>query len=324
MDGPALSIVVVAYRERGPLLGCLAACELATEGLEGGAELIVVDNGGLAMEIRQNAPTAVVVEPGYNTGFAGGVSRGIAASTGRWVALVNDDAQVEPAALSALIAAGESSDRIGSVAAQVRFARDPDRINSAGLQVDRLGIATERFAGAPVTVAGDRTQVFGATACLALYRRTMLDAIGGFDERFFAYLEDVDVAWRAQAGGWCCVYEPGAVGYHLGSASTGPGSATKYFLVGRNRVWLLARNATRLQLLRALPGIIAYDLAYVAYVALTERTLAPLRGRLVGLRTWRDRRRETSGRRRSVVLGGTGWRGALRQHRAYHDLGAHS
>jgi len=320
VTGPALSIIVVAYRHRDALLECLGSCVAAADRLDGETELIVVDNGSLAGLVRERCPHARLIEPGVNLGFAGAVQRGIASARGRWIALVNDDARIEADALGALIAVGDRSASIGAVAAQVRFAGAPDRINSAGIAVDSLGIATERFAGAPVARAAEPGEVFGPSACFGLYRAEMLTQVGGFEERFFAYLEDVDVAWRAQAAGWRCVYEPGAVAYHHGSASAGHASATKYFLVGRNRVWLLARNATRRQLLRSLPGIVMYDCAYVAYVAWTDRTLAPLRGRLAGLRTWRAMRGEQSQDRREVPLGRAGWHAALAQHRAYRDL----
>lgn len=320
---PALSIVVVAYRQREALIECLESVVTAGDRTPGEAELIVVDNGGLAGIVRSRFPQARLVEPGSNIGFAGAVQRGIAAAAADWVALVNDDARLEPDALAALIAAGESDARIGSVAAQVRFEADPGRLNSAGIEVDSLGVATERLAGSPVGEAWQAIEVFGPSGACALYRVAMLEQIGGFDERFFAYLEDVDVAWRGRAAGWTSVYEPRAVAYHRASSSSGEGSSFKYELVGRNRVWLLARNATNGQLARALPGILAYDLAYIAYVALTDRTLAPLRGRLAGLRQWRALRAR-GGPRRQVELGSAwrGWLRALSQHRAYRRLGA--
>jgi GT2 family glycosyltransferase len=292
----------------------------------GGAELIVVDNGDLAGFIRERAPQALVIEPGRNLGFAGAVNRGVAQAKGEWVALVNDDARLEPDALANMLAAGAGQVRIGSVAAQVRFHADPGRVNSAGIEVDSLGVATERLAGQPVQEAGAAVEVFGASGCVALYRTEMLRELGSLDERFFAYLEDVDLAWRARAAGWTCAYEPRAIAYHHGSASSGEGSKRKYFLVGRNRVRLLARNATAGQLLRALPGIVLYDSAYVLYAAMADRTLAPLRGRISGLRQWRAARRETRELRRPVELSSArhGWMAALRQHRAYLKLGSSS
>jgi GT2 family glycosyltransferase len=319
-DAPAISIIVVAYRQREALLECIQACLDAATHVSDGAELIVVDNGGLALLVHERFPAVRLVEPGFNAGFAGGVVRGLAVARGTWIALVNDDARIEPDALVQLLNAGRRSSEIGSVAAQVRFAYVPQQVNSAGICVDALGIATERLAGAPASAAADVAEVFGATGCFALYRREMLAEIGGFDQRFFAYLEDVDLAWRARAGGWICVYEPRALAYHRGSATSRHGSASKYYLVGRNRVWLLARNATTGQLLRALPGIALYDCAYIVYVALSDRTLAPLRGRLAGMRSWLRLRRETRSQRREVPLASGGWRAALRQHRAYRDL----
>lgn len=323
MAAPTISLIVLAYRQREPLARCLDACVAAVAMVPELAELIVVDNGGLADFVRDCCPQAAIIEPGENLGYAGGVQRGVAAARGTWIALVNDDVYLEAPALAALVAAGEADPRIGAVAAQVRFASAPDQINSAGIEVNTLGGASERFAGRPLSAATAAGPVFGASGSVVLYRAAMLEAIGGFDERFFAYLEDVDVAWRAQAAGWRAWYEPAAVAYHEGSASTGARAPQKYFLVGRNRVRLLARNATRRQIITALPGIALYDSAYVIYVALSDRTLAPLRGRLTGLREWRSFRRETNALRREVALT-PALRGILeawRMHRAYGRAG---
>lgn len=323
---PPVSIVVVAYRVREPLIACLDSIAAAVQELERASEppappteLIVVDNGELAELVRAHSPEARVLEPHDNLGFAGGVQLGIEAATGSWIALVNDDATIEPDALVRMLDRGRSDPRIGAVAPQIRFELDPGRINSAGIVLDSIGVATERLAGAPVEQAGEACEVFGASGCVALYRGEMLAQIGGFDPAFFAYLEDVDVAWRARAAGWGAFYEPAALAHHRGSASSGEGSARKYWLVGRNRVRLLARNATTRQLARGAIGILVYDSAYVLYVALSDRTLAPLRGRLVGLRRWRASRASNAVARREVPLSSPlqSWRRSLRQHRAY-------
>jgi GT2 family glycosyltransferase len=288
----------------------------------------VVENasdGATAALVRERHPDATVIEEAENTGFAPAVARAIAASTGEWIALINNDANLDSGALAALVQAGEADPRIGAVAAQVRFTQRPEVVNSAGLVVDRLGVAYERLAGAPAAAAREAPgEVFGATACVALYRRAMLDAIGGFDASFFAYLEDVDVAWRARAAGWRAVYEPRALAHHRGSASAGEGSPFKYRLVGRNRMRLLAKNATTGQLVRYGALMALYDVAYVVFAALTDGTLAPLRGRAEGLREWRRYRAAGAATRGPAPLApaSAGWRGALAQWRGYRRGGA--
>jgi GT2 family glycosyltransferase len=322
-EGCSVSVVIVAFRQREPLIAALRSAIAATARVPGGAEVIVVDNGGLADLVRSCAPRARLIEPGANIGFAAAVNRAIAIARGRWVALLNDDARLHEDALAVALRAGGSDSRIGSVATQVRFEAAPGVINSAGIAVDSLGVAVERMAGRPVAEAATGGEVFGATGCFGLYRAEMLAGVGGFEERFFAYLEDVDLAWRAAAAGWTAVYEPEAVAWHLGSASSGEGSRLKYRLVGRNRVWLLARNATTGQLRRALPGLLLYDGAYIAYAALADRTVAPLQGRVVGLRRWRAMRRERDGQRAAVALSpaAAGWAQSARMHLAYRRSG---
>jgi GT2 family glycosyltransferase len=310
----AVSAIVVT-QNGGPLLdACLSALRAALAPLGPDAELIVVDNGSSGV----SAPGARVLLAGRNLGFAGGVVRGLEDAGGEWVLLVNDDAELEPGAVGALVEAGRAASRAGTVTGQVRFFARRDVINTAGLVVDRLGVAYDRLAGAPASDGGAVEEVFGASACVALYRRAMLDAIGGFDASFFAFGEDADVAWRARMAGWSALYAPASVAYHHGSATAGEASPAKYFLVGRNRMRLLAKNAAGGQLARWGWAMALYDLAYIAFVAATERTLAPLRGRVAGLREWSRYRRAGAAARRPIALAApTGPLGAWRQRAAY-------
>ncbi len=235
---------------------------------------------------------------------------------------MNDDCVMHPDALRELLAASCLSPTIGSVAAQVRFARTPDTVNSAGIELDELGVARERRLGEPASaVEPDAVEVLGASGTLGLYRREMLEAIGGFDASFFAYLEDADLAWRARMAGWRCVLAPAAIAFHHHSATLGHGSAAKHRLVGRNRVRMLAKNASTSQLRRQLLPIVTYDLLYVGYIAATGRTLAPLTGRLRGLAEWRRYRASGSPGRRDLDLPPSpGLRAALARNRVYGSL----
>jgi len=322
----ALTVLVINYRKPTLLDECLASIEVAFESVTGATELIVIDNGShdhSAAMVLAKYPAATLVELADNEGFAAAVVRGTALARGEWLVLVNNDARLEPDALALIIAAGASDRHVGSVTPQVRFADRPDTVNVAGIEIDNLGIGYELLAGHPVEDAAGAgaAEIFGASGCVAAYRMSMLAEIGGFDGSFFAYLEDVDVAWRARIAGWRSLYEPRAVAYHHGSATLGQGSSRKYELVGRNRVRLIAKNATIGQLVRWGWAMLVYDIAYVSLVAGTERTLAPLRGRVQGLREWRRYRSAGAAHRGPARLAGLrGARAAWQMRAAYRPV----
>jgi GT2 family glycosyltransferase len=263
--------------------------------------VVVVDNGSgddSCAQIRRVAPDAKLIELPTNVGFPPAASEGIRRSTGDWILLVNNDVLVEPGAVAEMLAVGKSSDGVGSVAAQMRFADDPGVINSAGLGVDRLGVAYDRLLGEPASASERQpVDVFGASGGAALHRKRMLQEVGGMDETYFFALDDADLAWRAQMHGWRCLYAPRAIVHHHHGATTSHGSDLKYFHVGLNRVRTLAKNADTRHLIRWGPTIVAFDAAYVAFAAITDRTLAPLRGRVAGIREWPAYRHAGIGRR---------------------------
>jgi GT2 family glycosyltransferase len=302
----AVSAIVVNHRREDLLSKCLTSLQAALAEVPGGGETIVVDNGstdGSCDRVRREHPEATLIELRENRGFAPAVEEGRRHAGGEWLLLLNNDAEIEPGAAAELLRVGRSADDIGSVAAQLRFARRPPTINSAGLEIDRLGIAYDRLLGAPIGAAGhEPREVFGASAGAALYSSAMLDQIGGFDTTFFAFVEDADVAWRARMRGWRSMFAPTAIVHHHHSATAQHGSALKHYHVGRNRVRLLAKNADSGLLRRYGPAMVAYDLAYVLAHALIDRTLAPARGRLAGLCEWRRYRRTGADSRRPVEL----------------------
>ena len=308
-----LSAIVVAFGKESLLEECVSRLAAAVGRVDGESELIVVLNhvSAVARErLERRTPLAVTVAGGPGLGFAGGVAAGLAVARGEWIALVNDDCALYPDALRELLAAGERDPGVGSVAAQIRFAARPDTINSAGIEIDELGVAWERRLGEAASACEtEPVEVFGASAALALHRRAMLDAIGGLDASFFAYLEDADLAWRARMAGWRCVLAPRAIALHHHSPT-----------LGHNRVRMLAKNASRGQLRRRLLRIVAYDLLYVSYAAAVARTSAPLTGRLRGLRDWRgDRTAGRSGRREIELSPPPGLLAALRRNRVYRS-----
>ncbi len=318
MAAPVVSIVIVTYTRLDLLEACLASLKPARARLGEPTELIVVDNGSPhAVEplVLASDPDASVVRLERNAGFSGAIGHGIERAGGEWLGLFNDDTTLEDGALAELLAAARTDARVGSVAAQLRFSSDPEVINSAGIVIDRLGTCSDRLLGAPASASeAEPVEVFGTAGTAALYRREMVEEVGGFDPTFYAHLEDADLAWRARMHGWICLYAPRAIVHHHHAATLAHFSDEKYFVGGRNRVRLLAKNADSRMLWRHGPAIAVYDLGYVAFVALRDRTLAPLRGRLAGLREWRRYRRAGAARRRPVALAPSrGIRGALRR-----------
>jgi len=320
-----VSAIVVAFGADELLRTSLRALETALDNIQASTEMLVVLNGvsdNMRRELETRAasvPALRLIEPGRNLGFAGGVAAALEHARGEWIAVFNDDTVVEPDALVELLKAGASSAEVGAVAPKILFTAPGDVINSAGIEIDDLGVAYERLLGEP-SAAGENqvVDVFGASGAGALYRRAMLDDVGGFDTSFFAYLEDADLAWRARADGWRALYAPQAIVHHHHSETLGHRSARKHYLVGRNRVRMLAKNASSRHLLRRWLRIILYDLSYVIYAAVRSRTLAPLRGRLRGLAEWRSYRTTRARRRRGIDLPPSrGIRGALRRDRLY-------
>ena len=277
------SIVVVNWNGRQYLKPCLRSLQQQTFQ---DFEVIVVDNGSTDGSVQLLATAfgwVRLIRNRENRGFAAANNQAIRASNAPFVATLNNDTRPEPGWLDALMYAIESNPRVGSCASHMLFADRPGMINSAGIAIDRACIAWDRLGGQP-DAPGETTpqEVFGACAGAALYRRAMLDEIDLFDEDFFAYLEDVDLAWRAQAAGWCSLYVPAARVVHHHSGTAVEGSRFKGRLLGRNKIWLIAKNVSWTHWLWYGAAMIAYDIGAVL-VALLRGDPNPAVGRWLGL-----------------------------------------
>jgi GT2 family glycosyltransferase len=172
---------------------------------------------------------------------------------------------------------------IGAAAGVLTFSRRPDIVASAGIRMQRDGVALDRWLGRAVAdLPATGPEIFGASGGLALLRRELLNDVGLFADDFFNYLEDVDLAWRAQLRGWRCYLAPNARARHVYSASSGQGSPFKQRLLGRNRLRVLLRCLPTPLLRECLPAILRYDLLALGYAAL-RRQPAIAAGRLEAL-----------------------------------------
>ncbi len=193
-----VSVVIPTWNGLTHLQQCLPAL-MAQEEVD--FEVVVVDNGssdGTTDYLDRCYPTIHVIRNKRNLGFAAANNAAMRATRTEFVATLNNDTLPRPRWLSSLVKAADAHADYGAFASKMCFWQQPHVINSAGLVVDRAGLAWDRHCGDPVEEASAKAEVFGASAGAALYRRKLLDDIGLFDERFFAYLEDVDLAWRAQ------------------------------------------------------------------------------------------------------------------------------
>ena len=251
-------------------------------------ETILVDNGSTddsVTYIQENYPWVRLVELPENTGFSEGNNRGLSEAGGELIVTLNNDTQVEPSFLAELVRTAEADPAIGMVAAKMLNFHQTGRIDSVGIVAATTGMGQNIGVGEQDRGQYDISgEVFGACAGAALYRRKMLAETGFFDPDFFAYYEDLDLAWRGRLAGWRCVTAPGAVVYHVHSATSGRMSPFTVYQVHRNKWYTIVKNWPGRLLLEHFPQIIWYDLGALLLATLRGRLGAALRARLHVLR----------------------------------------
>ncbi len=214
-------------------------------------EVIVVDNSGQGL-VRRNAsaPGARVLENDCNEGFGAAINQGYRGSSAPYIATLNDDAVADPEWLASLVATIERRPDAGMCASQVRLYGE-ERLDSAGMLVARDGSSKQRGHGRPPGDFPVAEEILFPSGSAALYRRAMLDEVGGFDASFFLYCEDTDLGLRARWAGWKCLYVPDAVVHHHYSHSAGGASPVKAYYVERNRLFVVVKNFPGRMLLTA-------------------------------------------------------------------------
>ena len=253
--------VVVTWNGAHLLPRCLNS--LLAQNLPPGAlEILVVDNASsdnTAMLLANDYPQVQVLSLPENRGFAGGMAAGTAdllvetPDEPKFVALLNNDAQFEPDALSQMIAAMDAAEtkreRIGAVTALVLLDQAEPRTDNAVVQstgniLTRSGAAADRDFGTLFSALTPQREVFGFNGGAALIRTTALRAAGGFDADLFLYYEDTDLSWKMRKLGWSIIFEPRARAWHQHMASTGGAENPVFrFYNTRNSVVVVRRHA---------------------------------------------------------------------------------
>jgi GT2 family glycosyltransferase len=290
MTSIAVDVIIPTHNGARLLERCLEALRASTFH---DYRLLVFDDGSaepVAELVERLAPGATVLRSDTNIGLCRALNRAIAATTGDYVALLNDDTTTAPDWLGELVACAERHPDAGSVASKLRLMSDPLRLHSAGDYFSWRGLPGNRGVWLDDLGQFDHEEpVFGACGGAALFRRTALTSVAlpdgqVFDERLFMYCEDVDLAWRLQRAGWSCWYTPRALVHHHLSA-TGGGSLASYY-VARNLLVLLASSVPvgllqRRRVAAALLGRLYRQLPHLREPA----ARASLRGSLAGLAT---------------------------------------
>ena len=284
-----MAVVIPSWNSVQLLPRCLDS--LAAQDLP--LELLVVDNGSSDGTLELLAERGVEhVSLPRNVGFAAAVNLGVARVAAGSVLVLNADTVLEPGCARLLAAALAADPGLGGVQPrilQLEEGRERDlaaaRLYSAGMALSADGRAFEEGAGeAQGLLSATPREIFGACGAACLLRRELFDCLGGYDERYFAFYEDVDLNVRAQIAGWSFGYVPGAVVWHLGNASWSVGfarpSAENARLVARNR----AATQVKFMPAGALPRVLLVELGALARAARQRRLRATLAGKLSALR----------------------------------------
>ena len=251
-------------------------------------EVVLVDNGscdGSVEFIREHFPWVHLVALPENVGFAEGNNLGLLKASGKYIVTLNNDTKVEPEFLGELLKPAVENPLVGMVAAKMLNFFETDRLDSIGIRATTAGMGVNVGVGEQdLGIYDVPVEVFGACAGAALYRKKMLDEIGFFYGDFFAYYEDLDLAWRGRIAGWKAVTAPSAVAYHVHSSTSGRMSPFTVYHVHRNKWYVLLKNWPAALIMRHLCIVLVYDAASLLLAALRGRLLPALRARMHLLR----------------------------------------
>lgn len=254
------TIVIPNYNGKHFMQPCLQSLQEQTSS---DFEILVVDNhstDGSLEYMQKFYPDIRVISLDQNYGFSRAVNEGIRHSQTPYVILLNNDTTVDKHYVESMINAIEKSSRIFSVSSKMIQMYHPELIDSAGDLYTLLGWGICRGTGRPVSNYTEMDQIFTACAGAAIYRKSVFEEIGYFDESHFAYLEDIDIGYRAKIYGYLNMYCPDALVYHVGSGTSGSKyNSFKVKLSARNSIWLIYKNMPFLQkLINFLPLAVGY------------------------------------------------------------------
>ena len=262
-----VTIVIPNYNGKHFMEPCLSSL---SEQTYKDFHILVVDNAssdGSIEYMEENYPDIELIKLQKNYGFSKAVNIGIQHSRTPYVILLNNDTTVDTRYVEEMVKAIEKSPKIFSVSSKMIQMYHPELIDSAGDLYTLLGWGVCRGCGRPVSNYTKYDEIFTACAGAAIYRRSVFDEIGYFDVNHFAYLEDIDIGYRARIYGYYNMYCPTALVYHVGSGTSGSKyNSFKVKLAARNNLYLNYKNMPALQLvLNFIPLAIGYFVKYLFF-----------------------------------------------------------
>lgn len=284
---PFVSVIVVGYNSLPHLDTCLAALE--QQHYESSVEILFVDNASrdesLAY-VAEHFPRVRAIALRVNRGYAGGNNVGAWAAHGDILIFLNPDTEASPNAIRELVRPLKDDTAVGMTTPVLVLFDRRDRINTAGNTIHLSGLTTCRLAGKPVADVDDAEVAAVSGACCAI-RRELFEGIGGFDERFFMYLEDTDLSWRVRLAGYSCHLAARALVAHRYQLSL---DAEKTFWLERNRYQMLAKNLSLRAGLALLPMLLAAEVVTFGWATLqgSGHIAAKFRAYAGTLRNWRS------------------------------------
>lgn len=264
-ENPEVSVIIVNWNGKKYLKSCLESLRNQTFK---DFETIVVDNGSTDDSVpfvRKNFPEARVISLPENQGFCGGNNIGIKNARGKFIALLNNDAEASSNWLGELVNVLENHEDIGFCASKILLYNHRNLVDTCGDYYSTLGVAGKIGHLDKETNYNNSLEVFGACGGAAIYRRKMLEDIGLFDEDFFLSYEDVDLSFRAQLKGYKCTYVPTAKVYHNLSSTIGEYSDNYVYFGQRNLEYTYIKNMPTSLLLGSLPLHLLYDILALVY-----------------------------------------------------------
>jgi GT2 family glycosyltransferase len=313
------SVIIVTFNNRNYLGECLNSL-LRT--LPADCEVVCLDNcsiDGSAKFIKEDFPEIKFIQSTSNLGFAGGNNLAAVSAIGKYLVFLNPDTTVDPGWLEVLLTSLEEHSQAGMTTPKILLMHSPGEINTCGNDIHMSGLTLCRGTGLKRDALAIPAQLSAISGAAFAIRRELFEKLGGFDEKFFMYMEDADLSWRARLAGYDCLYMPTSIVYHDYLLRF---NADKIFYQERNRYLMLLKNLHWGSLLVLLPVLLLAEVVTWGFVLLIhghEQSHQKFQAYLWIIRNWNNiqtsRRQVQALRKRSdrQLLRNHTWRLAFEQ-----------